>query len=256
MEILIASTKKVEEDNEGFQTVVKRNRGNNKEEKQKEETKNKNLNVTQGQKGINQGGGKTGNGNSVSIQGQKGNKNAKIGISAGGGQRNKGKGNQGHYGKNQNMNGNTYGRNFEQGQSSKNINFMKRENGAAGSMGKKDNVGSFSGNGDKEEVVKAEVRGKMNVAGQKYIPNSGQEFKVSSNFDSKPQSLMGLDSRNLLSKNKFDALNDLEDENPFIFSKKGVDEADLAYLDFVDQMEVIGGIPLSDTNMETYLNDD
>nr|KAJ0197507.1 hypothetical protein LSAT_V11C700342440 [Lactuca sativa] len=38
MEVLIASTKKVEEDDEGFQTVFKKNKGKSAEDKVKEES--------------------------------------------------------------------------------------------------------------------------------------------------------------------------------------------------------------------------
>ncbi|CAI9274208.1 unnamed protein product [Lactuca saligna] len=257
MEVLIASTKSVQEDQDGFQTVVKRNKGTNMGENLKEEMKNKKQNVNQGQKGKRYGGEKAENGNKASMQGQKGNKNVKTGMSAEGSQWNKGKGSQGYNGKNQNIKGSFYGRNFEQGQTSKNDYFSnKRENIATSFMGKKELAGSIHGSGKKEEDVKSEVRGKINVAGQKYVPKSGLDFKISSNFDSKPQPLMTNGPKNLSTNNKFEVLNDLEEETPFVFSKKGVDEADLAYLDSVDQMEVIRGIPLIDTNMETFPNDD
>lgn len=48
----------------------------------------------------------------------------------------------------------------------------------------------------------------------------------------------------------------MEDEIPFVFSNGGVDEADLANLDIVDQMDVLGGVPVNDTNMEADSNDD
>lgn len=98
--------------------------------------------------------------------------------------------------------------------------------------------------------------GKKEVSGQKYIPNSGAEFKISSNFDKKPQFVTNQDSVNLFSSNKFDALKDLIDDNPFVYSNNGVHEVDLDYLDTVDQMEVIGGIPLENTNLEFVSNDD
>ncbi|CAI9283424.1 unnamed protein product [Lactuca saligna] len=69
MEVLIASTKKVEEDKDGFQTVVKRNKGINMGEKNKEGLGNKNQNFFQGQNGKNQGNGKNMAGNSVGSQG-------------------------------------------------------------------------------------------------------------------------------------------------------------------------------------------
>lgn len=87
----------------------------------------------------------------------------------------------------------------------------------------------------------------------KYIPNSGGGIKISSNFDRIQQNVKDGNSVNLFSSNKFDVLKDVEDENQFDFSK-GVAEADLDYLDTVDQMEVLGGIPEDDTNMEAYSN--
>lgn len=69
------------------------------------------------------------------------------------------------------------------------------------------------------------------------------------------RSLKDFDSDKIVSKNKFDVLEDMEEENPFVFSKEGVNEDDLAYLNIVDQMDVIGGIPLTDTNLEAFPND-
>ncbi|CAI9261135.1 unnamed protein product [Lactuca saligna] len=252
MEVLIASTKSVQEDQDGFQTVVKRNKGNNMGENSKEEMKNKKQNANQGQKGKSYGGEKIENGTKASLQGQKGNKSVKSVMTAEGNQWNKGKGSQGYNGKNQIMKGSFYSRNFEQGQTSNNDYLLnKRENNAANFMGKKDVAGFSHGSGKIEEEVKSEDRGKIKVVGQKYVSKSGLDFKISSNFDSKPHSLKSNSPFNFSTNNKFDVLNNLEEENPFVFAKKGVDEADLAYLDSVDQMEVIGGIPLTDTNMES-----
>lgn len=101
---------------------------------------------------------------------------------------------------------------------------------------------------------KEEIEVKVDI-GQKYIPKSGPDLKISSNFDVNSRSLKDFDSDKIVSKNKFDVLEDMEEENPFVFSKEGVNEDDLAYLNIVDQMDVIGGIPLTDTNLEDFSND-
>lgn len=86
--------------------------------------------------------------------------------------------------------------------------------------------------------------------------NSGEDSKISSNFD-KIQNVENFkDPAIILSSNKFDVLKDLEDDNQVEFSRRSIQGIDLDYLDSVDQMEVIGGIPLDDTNMEGFSNDD
>ncbi|CAI9274214.1 unnamed protein product [Lactuca saligna] len=128
MEVLIASTKKVEEDNEVFQLVSKRNKGNNMGGLGKEEMGKKNFSSVQGQNGNYQGNGKEGAGTNAGSQGQKGNSGLKMGNNNGGNQWNKGKAIQGHNGKNYSKNGNFFGGKLEQRQSSKNNQFVKKEN--------------------------------------------------------------------------------------------------------------------------------
>nr|KAJ0209365.1 hypothetical protein LSAT_V11C400156980 [Lactuca sativa] len=255
MEVLIASTKKVDEDNEGFQTIVKRNKGNNMGEKTKEGSGNKIQNSFQGQNGKNQGNGKNLAGNFAGSQGQKGNNFAKTGNTNGGNQWNKGKGFQGYNGKNQVVNGRTNGTRFEQGQNSKRSNFSDKVNNSGAGSGGNNNQGiSYANHSFQEPKKKIEV-GKKNDSGLKYIPKSGADFKISSNFDKNLQAEKCQDLVNIFSNNKFDVLKDLEDENQVVYPKRGIQEVDLDYLDTVDQMEVIGGIPLDDTNMESFLND-
>nr|KAJ0209045.1 hypothetical protein LSAT_V11C400228570 [Lactuca sativa] len=72
MEVLIASTKKVEEDSEGFQKVVNRNKGNNMGGKKIEESGSKSQISNQGKKGKTQENGKKWGGNIAETRGQKG----------------------------------------------------------------------------------------------------------------------------------------------------------------------------------------
>ncbi|CAI9274216.1 unnamed protein product [Lactuca saligna] len=273
MEVLIASTKNVEEDNDGFQTVVKRNKGINLGEKKKEDLGIKNQNFSQRQNGKNQGIGKSTAGNSVANQGQKGNSSEKSGNlvgnqgqkgnsfvkngnNFGGNQWNKGKGIQGQNGKNQAVNGRNNGFKFEQGQNSKSNNFSNRFNYAGSSTGGINSQGIahvFSYN--KGQNLNVEKR-KDSGSGLKYVPKSGEDSKISSNFDKIQNDEKFKDPAIILSSNKFDVLKDLEDDNQVEFSRRSIQGIDLDYLDYVDQMEVIGGIPSDDTNMEGFSNDD
>nr|KAJ0222221.1 hypothetical protein LSAT_V11C200063020 [Lactuca sativa] len=167
MQVLIDSTKKVESDEEGFQTVGKKNNGKNAGEKPKAESGKKNQNFGQGQNGKMQRNGRDWIGSNYGNQGQNGNKQGKVG----------------------------------------------------------------------EASQQEELRKKV-VSGQRYIPKLGPDIKISSNFELNPRSVKEIDVGNIFSKNKFDILENLEDENPFIFAKGGVNEDDLAYLDSVDHMEI------------------
>ncbi|CAI9288725.1 unnamed protein product [Lactuca saligna] len=234
MEVLIASTKKVEEDNEGFQLVSKRNKGNNMGVHDKEEMGKKNQVSVQGQNGNYQGKGKSGDGINAGSQGQKGNNGSKLGNNNGGNQWNKGKAVQGYNGKNYSKNGNFFGGKLEQGQSSKSNFFVKKEN----------IVGDISVEKNKQKSnLKVEL-GKKEGNVQKYIPKSGPDIKISSNFDKENSNIRKVDTMEFVSKNKFDVLMELKEENQYGISKKGIADIDLDYLDTVDQMEVIGGIPL------------
>ncbi|CAI9261238.1 unnamed protein product [Lactuca saligna] len=101
-----------------------------------------------------------------------------------------------------------------------------------------------------------DVSGKKDFNRSSYVPNSGADFKISSNFDKIFHYEKNRELVNLFSNNKFYVLKDLENENQFIFSKGGVVEVDLDYLDTVDQMEVISSIPGLDTNMGNIINED
>ncbi|CAI9264419.1 unnamed protein product [Lactuca saligna] len=245
MEVLIASTKKVEEDNEGFQLASKKNKGNNIGGLGKEEMGKKNVFLVQGQNGNYQGNGKKVAGTNVGSQGQKWNSGLKMGNNNGGNQWNKGKAIQGHNGKNYHKNGNGFGGKFEQGQSSKNIQVVKKESieGSAIDGNSQQKPNQFVGLGKKEENVR------------KYVPRSGPDIKISSNFDLNNQNVFDSGSMEFVSKNKFDILMNLKEEGQFGNSKREVDDIDLEYLDTVDQMEVLDGIPLNDTKMEAGAND-
>nr|KAJ0226815.1 hypothetical protein LSAT_V11C100000080 [Lactuca sativa] len=245
MEVLIASTKKVEEDSEGFQKVVNRNKGNNMGGKKIEESGSKSQISIQGQNGKTQENGKKWGGNIAGTQGQKGNNYTKNGSNNGGNQWNKGKGIQGYNGKNRLANGINKDVKMEQGENSKNATFSKKENVAGAVSMEKSNQGNLPVNRVVPELKQEEVLGKKLVSGQKYIPKSGPYIKISSNFDKKVHSEKFREPVIPFSNNKFDVLNYLEDENQFVFKKGGIPEVDLDYLDNVDQMEVIGGIPLS-----------
>lgn len=255
MQVLIDSTKKVESDEEGFQTIGKKNKGKNAGEKSKAESGKKNQNFGQGQNGKIQRNGRDWIGSNYGNQGQNENKQGKTGVHISGNQINKGNGSQGYFGKSQNGNGNFTGTSFEKGQSSKNNILVGKENGTGAVWEKKNAQKNVSLNCSNQEASQQEELRKKAVKGQKYIPKSGPDIKISSNFELNPRSVKEIDAGNIFSKNKFDILENLEDENQFIFAKGGVNEDDLAYLDSVDHMEVIGGIPLSDTNMEVFSND-
>ncbi|CAI9264420.1 unnamed protein product [Lactuca saligna] len=154
MEVLIASTKKVDDDNEGFQTVEKRNKGIKMGEKTKEGLGNKNHNSFQGQNGKNQGNGKNMVGNSVGSQGQKRNSSTKNGNTFGGNQWNKGKEVQGYNGKNQAVSGRTNG---------------------TGSGGNNFQGMPHAFNSFQEPKMNIEG-GKKIDSGLKYIPKSGADF--------------------------------------------------------------------------------
>ncbi|CAI9274210.1 unnamed protein product [Lactuca saligna] len=244
MEVLIASTKKVEEDNEGFQLVNKRNKGNNVGGYSKEDMGKKNQGSIQGQNGNYQGKGKNGVGINAGSQGQKGYYGAKNGNNNGGNQGNKGKTIQGYNGNNNSKNGNFGGVKVEQGQSSKSTFFVKKENTGGNNSAEKNN----------QKFNMKEEMGKKDGNVQKYIPKIGPDIKISSNFDKGNSSINKVDSMNFVSNNKFNVLMGLKEENQYGISKKGVNDIDLDYLDTVDQMEVIGGIPLCDTKMEAVSN--
>lgn len=89
-----------------------------------------------------------------------------------------------------------------------------------------------------------------------YIPKYGMDFKVSSNFNKFSQNVKGAAPVKSFFNNQFEVLYDLGKENQSALLKKGINEDDLVYLDSVDQMEVLGGVPVIDTNMEAGLNDD
>ncbi|KAL7586017.1 hypothetical protein Lser_V15G46367 [Lactuca serriola] len=280
MEVLIASTKKVEEDKDGFQTVVKRNKGINSGEKNKEgygiKIQNqaqghfgKNQNLSQGQLGKNQGNGRNqvrnmagnqgqkgndGGKNFVGNQGQKENYLEKNGNKFGGNQWNKGKGIQGQNGKNQNVNGRSFGLNFEQGQNSNCTNGSSRNFIAVNGAGGKNEQGISHTSPILKDPILAPVIRKNIDNGLKYVPKSRVDFKISSNFDKIPKVEKFQDPAIILSSNKYEVLNGLEDDNQLDYSRKCMQDIDLDYLDNVDQMEVIGGIPSDDTNMEGFSN--
>ncbi|CAI9274222.1 unnamed protein product [Lactuca saligna] len=242
MEVLIASTKKVEDDKDGFQTVVKRNKGINMGEKTKDGLGNKNQNSFQGQNGKNQGNGKNTAGNSVGSQGQKGNNSVKNGNTFGGNQWNKGKGVQGYNGKNQAANGRTNGFNFEQGQNSKSTNFSNKINNSGNDKGGNNFQGTPHAVSSHKDP-NTNIEGGKNIgSGLKYVPKSGADFKISSNFDKILNVEKHQDPAIILSSNKFDVLKDLEDDNQMGFSRRSIQGIDLDYLDTIDQMEVIGAI--------------
>nr|KAJ0212983.1 hypothetical protein LSAT_V11C400228560 [Lactuca sativa] len=133
--------------------------------------------------------------------------------------------------------------------------FRKKENVVGAVSMEKSNQGNLHVKRAVPELKQEEVLGKKLVSGQKYMPKSGQDIKISSNFDKKVHFEKFCEPVIPFSNNKFDVLNDLEDENQFVFKNGGIPEVDLDYLDNMDQMEVIGGIPLVDTNMEVLSND-
>ncbi|CAH1445973.1 unnamed protein product [Lactuca virosa] len=83
-----------------------------------------------------------------------------------------------------------------------------------------------------------------------YVPKSGMDLKVSSNFDKIHQNEKGADPVIPFSNNQFDALNDLEDDDRFSYLKEGVGVVDLSYLDDVEQMQVTEGISEYDAKVD------
>lgn len=130
----------------------------------------------------------------------------------------------------------------------------------------------------KDTKMKEEV-GKKAAGGLKYVPKSGADFKISSNFDLNFQTDKGIDPEIILSRNKFDALKDLDDEQhqnvlgavpinsnssfplgvlqdldkednmEALYAEFGLDKS--AYESYMNQEEVTDGISGLDTNMES-----
>ncbi|CAI9261358.1 unnamed protein product [Lactuca saligna] len=227
MEVLIASTKKVEEDKDGFQTVVKRNKGINSGEKNKEgygiKNQNqpqghfgKNQNLSQGQFGKNQGNGRNPVRNMAGNQGQKGNGGGKNFV-----------GNQGQKGNNLEKNGNNFGGNQ-----------WNKVNNAGGNNDQGiSHVSTSLKDPNLSPVIRRNIENWL-----KYVPKSKVDIKISSNFDKIPKVEKFHDPAIILSSNKFEILNGLEDDNQLDYSRKCMQDFDLDYLDNVDQMEVIGAI--------------
>lgn len=107
MEILMASIKKVDVDEEGFHSVVKNNKGKVSGENPKEERGKKKHSEAQGYYGNSQSNGKKWVGTNYGNQRQNGNKFVNSGTHYGGKQGDKGKGQQGHNGNIQSMSGNS-----------------------------------------------------------------------------------------------------------------------------------------------------
>ncbi|CAI9301567.1 unnamed protein product [Lactuca saligna] len=84
---------------------------------------------------------------------------------------------------------------------------------------------------------KADIRNKAQN-NSVYVPKSGMNLKVSSNFDKIHPNEKGADLVIPFSNNQFDALNVLEDDDQLSYLKERVGVVDLSYLDDVEQMEV------------------
>lgn len=140
----------------------------------------------------------------------------------------------------------SYGNNgvsfYEKGQNSKSNISNKKGSGMGVFLSSKGNMGSSSvKNFHQVTNSKADIRNKAQN-NSVYVPKSGMDLKVSSNFDKIHQNEKGADPVIPFSNNQFDALNDLEDDDQFSYLKEGVGVVDLSYLDDVEQMEVTEGI--------------
>ncbi|CAI9288727.1 unnamed protein product [Lactuca saligna] len=232
MEILIVSTKKVEEDKDGFQTVVKRNKGINTGEKIKEGNGIKNQNVSQGHSWKNQGNGRNAAKSTAESQGQKGNSGEKNSV-----------GNQGQKGNNFEKNGYSYGGNqWIKGENSKSSNFSSKNVNVGAGTGGNNDLGNLQVSAAHKDPNLFSEKRKNFGSGLKYVPKSRDDFKISSNFDKSPKVEKIQDPAIILSNNKFEVLKDLEVDNQMDYSRKSIQDIDLDYLDNVDQMEVIGAI--------------
>ncbi|CAI9281276.1 unnamed protein product [Lactuca saligna] len=251
MQVLLASTKEVKEQNDGFVDVVKKTKGNNGFFFSKEATGEKNSFQVRGIKGISRKMKVQGFLLETASRGKKGiiRKLEILGLLLEFAIR----GIMGIIRKIWNFVLIEVGR--QEGECWKSNKVMGKNKDGGDVSEVKGFVGNNSMSRPDQEAKKSEAGVNFNGSRQGYIPKSGAAFKISSNFDLVNHSMMGHDAENFLSTNKFETLKNLEDENKFVFSKGGVDEDDLAYLDSVNQMDVIGSVPVFDTKMEAGAND-
>ncbi|CAI9282516.1 unnamed protein product [Lactuca saligna] len=133
---------------------------------------------------------------------------------------------------------------------------IKKGRGFGGSLYPEGNLGSSSDKGIKQDYLKKEDAGNKIVFTQSYVPKSGRDFKVSSNFDKFHQNVKGVAPINLNVSNSFGVLQDScnEESEEALYEEFGLDK--FSYKNFMNQVEATDGTTGLDTNMDPVINDD
>ncbi|CAI9296726.1 unnamed protein product [Lactuca saligna] len=197
MQVLLASTKEVKEQNDGFVDVVKKTKGNNGIFFQKKLQGGKQIS-SQGHQGNflkNEGSGvfagnrkqgqkgnypKIGNSRAsvgIRYQGYNGNNQENLEFSFDRGGKTGGKNGQGYYGNIQLMKGTSNDSKIEQGQSWKSNKVMGKNKDGGDVSEVKGFVGNNSRSRSDQEAKKSEARVNFNGSRQGYIPKSGARFQ-------------------------------------------------------------------------------
>ncbi|CAI9275568.1 unnamed protein product [Lactuca saligna] len=166
MQVLLASTKEVKEQNDGFVDVVKKTKGNNGIFFSKEATGGKNSFRFRGIKGI-----------SRKMKGYNGNNQEKLAFSFDRGGKTGGKNGQGYYGNIQPMKGKSNDSKIEQGKSWKSNKVMGKNKDGGDVSEVKGFVGNNSISRPDQEAKKSEAGVNFNGSRQGYIPKSGARFQ-------------------------------------------------------------------------------
>lgn len=198
MQVLLASTKEVKEQNDGFVDVVKKTKGNNGNLFSKEATggekqfssqghqgnfsKNEGAGVfagnrKQGQKGNYPKIGNSGASAGIRYQGYNGNNQENLEFSFDRGGKTGGKNGQGYYGNIQPMKGKSNDSKIEQGQSWKSNKVMGKNKDGGDVSEVKGFVGNSSMSRPDQEAKKSEAGVNFNGNRQGYIPKSGARFQ-------------------------------------------------------------------------------
>ncbi|CAI9287059.1 unnamed protein product [Lactuca saligna] len=276
-QVLLASTKEVKDKNDGFETVVKKNKGNKSKVSYNSAVGERKKSAIQGQYRNNSKNERLGAEAGNRIQGQNGNnpKNKNSGVfsrnniqgyygnnsilsenrSVQGGKASS-KNEQGYNGKNSDFNGKKRIHLVDKGQSSNSKGYDKKGRGFGGSLYPDGNLGSCIDKGIKQDYLKKEEVGNKIVFTQSYVPKSGGYFKVSSNFDKFHQNVKDAAPINLNVSNSFGVFQDYcnEESEEALYEEFGLDK--FAYKNFMNQVEATDGITGLDTNMDPVINDD
>ncbi|CAI9269527.1 unnamed protein product [Lactuca saligna] len=271
MQVLLASTKEVKDKNDGFETVVKKNKGNKSKVSSNSAVGERKKFAIQGQCGNNSKNERLGAEAGNRIQGQNGNnpKNKNFGVFSGNsvkgyygnnsilsknrsvqGGKASSKKEQGYNGKNSDFNGKKGIHLVDKGQSSNSKGYDKKGRGSGGSLYPEGNLGSSSDKGIKQDYLKKEEVGNKIVFTQSYVPKSGGDFKANSNFDKFHQNVKGVAPINLHVSNSFGVLQDScnEESEEALYEEFGLDK--FANKNFMNQVESTDSITGLDTNMD------